>query len=89
MRIHERLRRLEKQRDPADLPIKILTYGAWDGDDDDDGLYHEGGRTYTEEEKQELATRYRLVIVCYGDWPPGDDGGERRQMTWGDDDPAE
>lgn len=81
------LRRLERQwarRAGGPLPIKILTYGAWPNEDD--GLYHGDGRTYTEEEKTALEAEYQLIIFCfqYGDWPPGD--GKRIQMTWGDDD---
>lgn len=82
------LKRLERQwarRNAGNagrvLPIKILTYGALDGDD---GLYHEGDRTYTQEEMTALQADYQLIIVCYGeDAPPG--GGEVIQMTWGDE----
>lgn len=75
-------RRVARSIGAADLPIKILTYGTWDGDD---GLYHEGmdGQTYTEEEKRELEKGYQLIVICYGDWPPGD--GKRIQMTWDGD----
>lgn len=61
------------------MPIKMLTYGRMDGND---GLYHEGDRTYTEEEMRALEADYQLIIVCLGDWPPGD--GQKIQMTWGD-----
>ena len=74
------LRRLERhaaRQNVAVLPIKILSYGM-----DKDGLYHEGDRTYTEEEVTALSAEYQLIVVCYGDGPPGD--GETIQMTWGD-----
>lgn len=74
------LRRLERQWARRELgrvlPIKSLAY--------DDGLYHEGNRTYTEDEVTALKADYQLIIVCYSDdAPPGD--GEVIQMTWGDD----
>lgn len=85
-RVSSTLRAIERRITSArpNLPIKILTYGTWDGND---GLYREGmdGQTYTEEEKRELEKGYQLIVICYSDWPPGD--GKRIQMTWGDDDP--
>ncbi len=78
------LKRLERQWARRNvgrvLPIKILTYGAFDSDD---GLYHEGDRTYTEVEMTALQADYQLIIVCYGDGPPGKGG--HIQMTWGDE----
>ena len=75
------LRRLERQaaRPGAGrvLPIKILSY--------EDGLYHHGDRTYTEEEVTALKAEYQLIVVCYSDDPPPDDGPVI-QMTWGDGD---
>jgi len=81
------LRKLERQIARRNLgrvlPIKILTYGAGGFSYDDDGLYHEGDRTYTEEEVTALGADYQLIIVCYGDGPPG--RGREIQMTWGDE----
>ena len=75
-RLNRIMRELNK-RAPA-LPFRFLTYGL-----PDDGLYHDKDRTYTREEVDALAESYQLVILSYGDLPPGDEG-ERRQMTWGD-----
>ena len=76
------LRRLERQWARRNLGrvlrIKILSYGA-----PSDSLYHEGGRTYTEDELTTLEAEYQLIIVCYGDRPTGD--GEVIQMTWGNE----
>lgn len=74
------LKRLERQaaRRAAGrvLPIKILSY--------EDGLYSQGGRTYTQEEVTALETEYQLVIICWeGEEPPGH--GRQIQMTWGND----
>lgn len=84
------LKRLERQAARRNLgrvlPIKILTYGDLDGND---GLYHAGDRTYTEEEMTALQADYQLVIVTYGDGQTGGDGppgdGRHIQMTWGDE----
>jgi len=87
MRAASVLRRLERQAARHDagrvLPIKTLSY--------ENGLYHEGGllrhgdRTYTEEEVTALKAEYQLIVVCYSDDPPPDDGPVI-QMTWGDND---
>lgn len=87
-RVSGALRRLERQAARRNLgrvlPIKILSYGAGGFPYDNDGLYHEGDRTYTQEEMTALQADYQLIIVCYGeDAPPG--GGEVIQMTWGDE----
>ena len=74
-----RLNRLTQRLDalaPA-LPVLMMSYGL-----DEDGLYHGNGRTYTQDEVDALAESYQLIILSYGDWPPGK--GERIQMTWGD-----
>lgn len=76
------LRRLERQwarrKLGRVLPIKIMTYGP------DDELYHEGDRTYTEEEMTALQADYQLIVVCYGD-DHGPPGGREVHMTWGDE----
>ena len=77
-----RLNRITRRLDalaPA-LPVLMMSYGL-----DADGLYHGNGRTYTHEEVAALAESYQLIILSYGDWPPGDDS-DHIQMTWGDAD---
>lgn len=69
--------RLLNKRAPA-LPLLIMSYGL-----DEDGLYHGNGRTYTREEVDALADSHQLIVMSYGDWPPGDEG-EHIQLTWGD-----
>lgn len=75
-----RLNRITQRLDalaPA-LPVLMLSYGL-----DEDGLYHGNGRTYTRGEVDALAESYQLIVLSYGDWPPGDDS-DHIQMTWGD-----
>ncbi len=75
------LRRLERQAARQGvgrvLPIMILSY--------EDGLYHHGDLTYTEEEVTALQAEYQLIVACYSDDAPPD-GGPVIQMTWGDGD---
>ena len=74
----DRLQRELDRRAPA-LPIRMFTYGI-----PEDGLYHDKDGTYTQEEVDVFAESYQLIILSYGDWPPGD-SSERIQMTWGDE----
>ena len=79
-RLNRLARRLD-ERAPA-LPFLILSYGL-EGD-----LYLGQNRSYTADELTELETRYQLIIVSYGEWPP-DKSASVIQLRWPEDDGGE
>jgi hypothetical protein len=71
--LHNRLKRLKRKMDarrPA-LPMLNLTQ-SWD---DPDIFTGNDGATYARSQLADLETRYSLLLIVYGDWPPGDDLG--------------
>lgn len=73
------------------LPPLILSYEGQYGALKD-GLYHgPGGTVYTADELEKLSEQYTVVVLSWGDWPPGHggDNGDNFQLSWGDDEQNE